>query len=94
MFTGFKTKLAPLFEEDTSSDEGKEPIPEAELADAKSSLKEVVPMMDYDAVEMILNQLDDYRLEEEDFRHVQNMKKLLKLFDWDGMENEIGAWEK
>ncbi len=94
MFTGFKTKLAPLFETDEAEDEGKEPVPEDELADAKASLKEVIPMMDYDAVEMILGQLGEYRLEKEDKEHVENMKKMLKLFDWDGMESEIGAWEK
>ena len=93
MFTGFKEKLAPLFASDEGEDDGKDPIPAEELADAKASLREVIPMMDYDAVEMILTQLDTYRLKKEDREHVRELEKLLKRFDWDAMEQEIGEWK-
>ena len=42
--------------------------------------------MDYDAVEMIIDQLEEYALPAEDGRMVKELKQMLKSFDWDGME--------
>ena len=77
-------KLAPLRESDSSDD--REPIPEEELKEAYEALKEVVPQMDYDSVEMILEQLAGYKLPGEDKTRIDELGKLLKLFDWDNME--------
>ena len=46
--------------------------------------------MDYDAVEMILDQLKDYRLPDEDQKKFDGLKGLLKNFDWGAMEDLIG----
>ena len=56
------------------------------VKEAYVALKELVPQMDYDGVEMVLNQLEEYKLKEEDEKKVAQLKKNLKLFDWDKME--------
>ncbi|MCR4797401.1 MAG: response regulator [Lachnospiraceae bacterium] len=83
----FKTLLARSApEEDTTE---KEAIPESELADAYGALKELVPMMDYDSVEMVLDQVKAYRLPKKDEERFQTMETLLKKLDWDTMESVL-----
>ena len=84
-YRGFKEKLARL-EESTDSEDKPEINPE-DIADAYSALKEVVPQMDYDAVEMIIKNLKEYKLPADDKEKVGMLEKLLKSFDWDEMEN-------
>ena len=84
-YRGFKEKLARL-EESTDSEDEPEINPE-DIADAYSALKEVVPQMDYDAVEMIIKNLKEYKLPADDKEKVGKLEKLLKSFDWDEMEN-------
>ncbi len=84
----FKDKLGRLRKEDEAA-EGLEEIPENELKDAYAALKEVIPQMDYDAVEMILDQLKEYKLPEEDAARMAELGKLLKAFKWDEMEEMI-----
>ena len=45
--------------------------------------------MDYDSVEMIIQQLEGYRLPEEDETRIKELKALLKTFDWEKMEDLI-----
>ncbi len=66
-------------------------IPEEELKEAWSALADVIPQMDYDAVEIILDQLNDYALPEEEDKKIKELSKMLKTFDWDGMEALIGG---
>ena len=73
------------------NDEDKEAISDGELADAYSALKDCIPQMDYDAVEMILEQLSEYKLPEEDAGKMDSIRKMLKSFDWDGMEELIAS---
>ena len=82
-FRAFGEKLAPLTAE-ADADE-KEPIPEDELAGAYEALRELIPQMDYDAVEMILDELHAYRLSAEDENTFRELEKALKLLDWDKM---------
>ena len=84
-YRGFKEKLDRL-EESTDSEDKPEINPE-DIADAYSALKEVVPQMDYDAVEMIIKNLKEYKLPADDKEKVGKLEKLLKSFDWDEMEN-------
>ncbi|WP_051689332.1 hybrid sensor histidine kinase/response regulator [Butyrivibrio sp. AE2032] len=89
-YAEFKSKLAGLDEgaaEDDDSD--KKEISEDELQDAYGALKDVVPQMDYDAVEMILGQLNEYKLPKEEKEKVAQLSKMLKVFDWEGMEELI-----
>ena len=89
LYTDFKDKLARL--EKPESDEDKEMIPEDELKDAYSALKEVIPQMDYDSVEMIVDQVREYKLPDEDAERFKTIEKLLKAFDWDKLEELIGT---
>ena len=83
-YKAFKDKLERLKEEEDSGD--KEPIPEDELQGAYEALADVIPQMDYDSVEMILDQLKEYKLPDEDAEKMSKLAKMLKGFDWDGME--------
>ncbi len=87
MYRAYSGKLARLHKQE--ADDDREPIPEDELADAYSALKEFIPMMDYDAVEMIVGQLKNYRLPENDAAKLIELERMLKTFDWDGMEELI-----
>ena len=46
--------------------------------------------MDNDSVEMILDQVSEYKLPEEDAAKFKELSKMLKVFDWDGMEALLG----
>ena len=83
-YVDFKEKLKGINEE--ASNEDKEMIPEDELKDAYNALAEVIPMMDYDSVEMIIEQVKEYALPKEDEEKFNELNRMLKLFDWDGME--------
>ena len=86
MYRGYKDKLERLNHSKEVIGEEKPLIDEAELKDAYEALKEVISMMDYDAVEMIIGQLKEYKLPDDDKDKVQKIEKLLKVFDWDGLE--------
>ena len=83
----YKDKLSRL--EEKQSDEDKKDISEDELKDAFSALKDVVPQMDYDAVDFILSELKASKLPKEYEEKVTELSKMLKAFDWEGMENLI-----
>ncbi|MCR5418190.1 MAG: response regulator [Lachnospiraceae bacterium] len=91
----FKDKLSGL--RAGGNDDDKEKIPEEELQSAYDALAEMIPQMDYDAVEMILDELGGYELPEEDDKIVGQLSKKLRSFDWDGMEELIqskSGWSK
>ena len=75
---------------DDESQEGKEMIPDDELSGAYEALREVIPQMDYDSVEMIVSQVREFRLPDEDNKKFSELEKLMKTLDWDGMESLIG----
>ncbi|MBO4373631.1 MAG: response regulator [Lachnospiraceae bacterium] len=86
-YRDFKMKLEKL--EDVKENDNKKPIPEDELKDAYNALKEVIPQMDYDSVEMIIEQLGEYRLSEEDEKRIKELSGMLRLFKWEEMEELI-----
>ncbi len=83
----FDTKLLRLH--DTEDTKEKDMIPEVELKRAYAALADVIPQMDYDAVEMILEEINEYALPEEDDRKMKELNSMLRVFDWDGMEKVI-----
>jgi CheY-like chemotaxis protein len=83
----FEDKLSRLSESDKEDDSDKEAISEEELKDAYEALRDVIPQMDYDSVELILNQLKEYKLPKEDKEKMTQLGKMLKSFDWDAMES-------
>ena len=86
-YESYKVKLSRLHKE--PEQENKELISEDEWKEAFEALKDVIPQMDYDAVEMILEQLKAYRLPQEEELLIRELEKMLKSFDWDGMTDRI-----
>lgn len=83
---GDKLSALNRTEEDSSA---KEKIKESDLLDAYGALKDIIPQMDYDAVEFILDSLNKYKLPEGDDEKVKELAARLKVFDWEGMEELI-----
>ena len=86
MYRAFSGKLAKLGE---GKKEDKIRVREEELKDAYKALKEVVPEMDYDAAEMIIEQVLTYKLPEDDEKIFGQLKTYLKALNWDEMEKLI-----
>ena len=80
----FKEKLENLIEVEDDSD--KELISDSELQEAYQAIKELAPQMDYDSIEMVLEQVHEYRLPKEEAVLVADIEKALRTFDWDRME--------
>jgi CheY-like chemotaxis protein len=91
-YAEYKVKLSRMQEEE-NNDTNLEEIPESELKDAYDALLEVIPQMDYDSVEMILDGLKSYKLPKEDAEKMAELGRLLKAFDWDAMEQLMGIGE-
>ncbi len=87
-YRAFTDKLKKLKEKDGADE--KEPIPEDELQDAYAALKELIPQMDYDSVEMVLEQLGEYSLPPVDGERIEKLTMMLKTFKWEEMEELIG----
>ncbi|MBQ9549585.1 MAG: response regulator [Lachnospiraceae bacterium] len=80
----YRDKLKRLSEKNGSDD--RDLIPAGELEDAYAALEELISGMDYDAVEMVLSQVEEFRLPDKDSLIFDGLKKRLKVLDWDGME--------
>ncbi len=89
-YLSYKEKLS-LIKESTKdeNEDNKEPISEQDLAGAYEALKELIPQMDYDGIEMVVNQLKDYKLPDKDAQVMAGLEKAMKMFDWDEMEKLI-----
>jgi signal transduction histidine kinase/CheY-like chemotaxis protein/HPt (histidine-containing phosphotransfer) domain-containing protein len=88
IYNSYIDKLERLVDEDEDNS-NKPMIPLEELQDAYVALKELIPQMDYDSVEMILDQVNEYQLPDADKEKIKNLRKALKKFDWDAMEEMI-----
>ena len=91
-YEAFEEKLAGLHDEKDAAD--KKTISDEELKDAYKALAEEIGQMDYDAVEMILDELKDYALPGEDAQRVKELAGMLRVLDWSGMESLLGALSK
>ena len=93
-YTKYKENLSRIH--DSLEDEEKEIIPENELKEAYRSFSDLIPQMDYDSVEMILDNLKNYTLPPEDDIKIKEAEVMLRNFDWDGLEawitEEIKKW--
>ena len=88
-YRSFKDKLAKLDDVIEAADDNRQPIPDDELKDAYTTLREVIDQMDYDSVEMIIGQVKEYKLTDDDAAVFTELEKLLKKLDWEGMEKII-----
>ncbi|MCR5418825.1 MAG: response regulator [Lachnospiraceae bacterium] len=87
MYRAFSGPLSVL--QGSGADASKKKIPPEELQNAYMTLQDVISQMDYDSVEMIVNQVMEYDLEKEDAERFEALAKGLKNCDWDGMEEVI-----
>ncbi len=86
LYVSYKTRLFPYMSWKQQQKANKRPISEEELKEAFAALKEVCPSMDYDAVEMILEELDKYKLPTQTQKRVAEITKQLRRMDWDKIE--------
>ncbi len=84
-YQAFGDKLSRLSAGE-ADDEDKPEMPQEELKDAMAALSEQVSQMDQDGVEMILEQLREYKLPDNEASRIKGLEKALKVFDWDEME--------
>lgn len=83
-YRSFQDRFSGLFYKE--DDKNKPLLPPEELNEAINAIKELVPQMDYDAIEMVIEQIHEYKLEEKDAKTFADIEKALKTFDWDKME--------
>ncbi len=88
MYRAYKDKLIHLKEEDSKDDRPE--ISGEDLDHAYQAIREFAPQMDYDAVEMVIEELKEYKIPEGDKQKVDKLEKLLKAFDWDGIQEMLG----
>ncbi|MBP3274058.1 MAG: Hpt domain-containing protein [Butyrivibrio sp.] len=84
MYRQYKEDLAGLPREQDLIK--KEPISEDALSDAYDALRTFASQMDVDAVKMILDELDTYKLLASDEERIETINRKLLQFDWDGIE--------
>ena len=88
----FREKLAPIesvSDNDQNANTDKPAISQDDLTNAYKAIAEFAPQMDYEAVEMVLSELNEYALPPEDEKKVKNLEKLLRKFEWDNIEAMI-----
>ena len=86
IYRSYKDKLSRIKQEIPEQEDDRIAISQDDLANAYEAIKEFVPQMDYDAVEMVLAELKEYKLPPEDAKKIAEVEKLLKNIDWDGIE--------
>ncbi|MCR5097560.1 MAG: response regulator [Lachnospiraceae bacterium] len=90
-FRSYDEVLAFLDEED-GADDDRQPVDEAELADAYEALTELIPAMDYDSIEMLLDEMKNYHLPHEDAERFKAIEKHLRQLDWEGLQEMIQSF--
>lgn len=91
LYRSYQESLAFLGNEEEAENDGREPIDGDTLADAYMALDEIVPMMDYDSVEMILELMKEFRLPESDAKRFKEMDVKLRQLDWDGIAGVLAG---
>lgn len=81
----FKEKLKPLGGEEEADDSDKPLADRDFLEDAFSSLVEFAAQMDYDLVEMVIDSVNDHRLEPKDKEYFDKVNDAFMALDWNGI---------
>jgi HPt (histidine-containing phosphotransfer) domain-containing protein len=89
MYRDYKERLADHVESFLRASDDRTVISDDDLSDACSALRELVSVMDYDGVEMILSELDVYRLPEDITGTLNKIKGLLPNFKWDEIQKIV-----
>ena len=86
LLRSYRSKLDGYMQERLRKKEEKQPISDEELGEAFAALREIVPTLDYDAMESILGELSKYSLPDVQQKRVDKINRLLHQFDWDELE--------
>lgn len=89
LLRSYGERLSFLDEMAAKGCESGKPISEKDLKEAYRALAEYIPMMDYDAVEVILSEVEKFSMPESDAHLLGTLDKLLRNFEWDEMEKLI-----
>ena len=89
MYRSFADKLSPLIER--SDDEDKPPITEDDLNEAVEALREAAASFDYDSVTFILDQLDEYRLPDDQIERFKRIRVSASKLDWEELLRGLDA---
>lgn len=93
MYRNYKNTLSVLNKKEKSVETNKQMVPADMLDDAYEALKELIPAMDYDSIEMIIGELKKYRLPKEDKERFNKLEQLLLNMDWEGMSQVIEDYQ-
>ena len=89
LFKSYKIRLSGYMAEKQKQKEQKRPISDEELEEAFSALREIAPTMNYDSLEMILEELSLYKLPVDKQLEINEIERLLRQLDWDGIDNVL-----
>ncbi|MBO4912332.1 MAG: response regulator [Butyrivibrio sp.] len=87
LYRSYIKKLAVIVGEEGEDTEDKPVIPEAELNDAFSAIKEFVSGSYFDSADDIMNMLSEYKIPDEYAEKYEKVKRLMAAVDRDGLLN-------
>ena len=87
LYRSYIKKLAVIVGEEGENAEDKPVIPEAELNDAFSAIKEFVSGSYFDSADDIMNMLSEYKIPDEYAEKYEKVKRLMAAVDRDGLLN-------
>ena len=90
MYRSFATKLSSLIER-SDDDTDKPPITEDDLNEAVEALREAAASFDYDSVTFILDQLDEYRLPDDQIERFKRIRVSASKLDWEELLRGLDA---
>ena len=85
MYRSFKEQFARIEQDGKDIEPDKPVISEVLLKDTYNSLKVVINREDMESLELIVVQLDEYRLKDEDRARIDKLSDLMEKSDWAGM---------
>ena len=91
LYRSYKDKLSVLDEMDNNEQTAGDSITEDELKDAYEALREYIEILDYDAVEVILEAVNTKALPEKDRKIMKELDKHLRNMEWDEMGRIISG---
>ena len=86
LYRGLESELKPILDADDSSQSDKPEIGKVELKEAYQTIIEIASSMDFDLMDELLKELDNYSLHDEDETRLQSIKELLLKMDWDAIK--------
>ena len=91
LYLSYESKLAPLIAKPTVDTSDKPLIGDEDFSDALESLKEAASTFDYDSVKFVLDELDGYRLPDEQAARIEKIRAAAEKLNWDELNKLLGA---